>query len=264
MRKRVGIPYTIAIAGRLTPRDWAILDSLYRCRLATGKQLGRLHFAVPVPVSRRTRSDVLRRLVGLRLIRVADRPIGGLPGGERSTVYRLDTAGDLLVRLRRDPKNTRPRRRPGLPGDRFVAHVLTVTELYVQAVEAERGQRFALRDFQAEPACWWTTSDGTTLKPDAYLRVGNGEISDAWWLEADLGTESIPAVKTKLARYARFAANDGRGPGGVRPAVLITTPGTPRAEAIRTRALPATNDPDLFCVVALRDAIDAIATTLNN
>ena len=265
MRKRVGIPYTMAIAERLTPRDWAILDSLSRCRLATGKQLGRLHFANLAPASaRRTRPAVLRRLVSLRVIAVAARPIGGHGGGQRSTVYMLDTAGDTLMRLRRDPKNTRPRRRPGPPGDRFMAHVLTVTELYVQAAEAERGQRFALRDYQAEPACWWPTSDGTTLKPDAYLHVGNGDVSDRWWIEADLGTESIPTLTAKLAVYARFAENDGRGPGGVLPAILITTPGNPRADAIRTRAVPTRGDPDLFCVVALRDAIDAIATTLHN
>lgn len=266
MRQRVGIPYTIAIAEQLTPRDWEILASLDRCRLATGKQLQRLHFAnLSGDSPRVTRVRVLRRLVRLRVISKADRPAIGRTGGS-SPLYLLDTAGITLLRLRADPKGVQRRadRPPRLPSDRFIAHVLTVTELYVRAVEADRAGRFRLRAFAAEPAAWWRTSDGTTLKPDAYLRAQHGDVNDRWWIEADLGTESIPAVRAKLDRYARFAASGGRGPGGVLPAILITTPGGQRAHAIQTRAIPPDGNPDLFHPVAFRDAIDLIATTLQN
>lgn len=266
MRQRVGIPYTIAIAEQLTPRDWDILASLDRCRLATGKQLQRLHFANLTGNSPRVvRTRVLRRLVRMRVISKAERPPIGR-NGRSSPLYQLDTAGITLLRLREDPKGVQRRvdRRPRLPSDRFIAHMLTVTELYVQAVEADRAERFTLKAFAAEPAAWWRTTDGTTLKPDAYLRAEHGDVNDRWWIEADLGTESIPAVKAKLDRYARFAANGGRGPGGVLPAILITTPGGQRADAIATRALPPDADPGLFHTVAFRDSIDLIATILQN
>lgn len=266
MRRRVGIPYTIAIAERLTPRDWDVLLTLDRCRLATGTQLQRLRFAnLSGDSPRVTRTRVLRRLVRLRVIAVAHRPALGRTGGS-SPLYLLDTAGVTLLRLRSDPKQVHRRadRPPRLPSDRFIAHMLTVTELYVQAVEADRSGRFTLKAFAAEPASWWTTSQGATLKPDAYLRAERDDITDRWWIEADLGTESIPTIGAKLRRYAQFAASGGRGPGGVLPAVLVTTPGGQRADAIQTRALPTTNDPDLFRIVAFRDAIDAVATTLQN
>jgi hypothetical protein len=264
MRRRVGIPYTMAIAEQLTSRDWAILRTLHRCRLVTGRQLQRLHFAHLSPNSQTARrSRVLARLVRLRVIAVAERPAIRLGGGSASPLYFLDTAGATLLSILTDPKGTREQtvRRPGLPGDRFTAHMLTVTELYVQAVEAERAGRFALGAFAAEPASWWTSSDGMTLKPDAYLRAERGDISDRWWVEIDLGTESIPTVAAKLRRYTRFAETGGRGPGGVLPAVLITTPGDQRARAIQTRAI-ADTDAGEFHVTAFRDAIDAIATAI--
>lgn len=285
MRQRVGIPYAIAIAERLTPRDWAILSTLHRCRLATGRQLERLHFAHHAPRSRTPkRSRVLSRLVRYRVITVADRPYPGPGGGRPSPLYLLDTAGATLLQIRTDPKHAGGRaiRRPGLPGDRFVAHMLAVTELYVQAVEADRAGRFTLSAFAAEPASWWIAKDGTTLKPDAFLRATYGDVTDRWWIEVDRGTESLPTVAAKLRAYTRFATTDGHGPAGVLPAILITTPGSARADAIRTRALPPPDTPgsqaddvlpesgdgtkpaDLFHVVAFRDAIDTIATILQN
>lgn len=269
MRQRVRVPYALAVAEGLTPRDWAVLGTLRRCRVATGVQLQRLHFGDLGEMSAQvTRSRALRRLVEMRMITVSRRRTGGPGRGSAGPVYLLDTAGTTVLRMRTDPEYLTGRavRPPTLPGDRYLAHILAVTELYVQAVEADRAGRFRLAAFASEPDAWWTTTYGRVLKPDAFVRVARTDpdrapVTDRWWIEVDLDTETIATMTAKLRRYAKFAASGATGPGGLVPGVLITTPNTRRTHAIRTHAIPRTNA-DLFQVTDFADAIDTIHTIL--
>lgn len=150
--RRVRSPYVEQLAEALSDRDWAIIQSLDRVRLISGLQLERLHFSDLTGHSRSVmRWRVLKRLVDVRVLLPVERRIGTAHRGSAKLCYALDSAGIQLVRLRASLTGS-PVRRPRVPGERFVAHTLAVTELYVALVEQSRLESFTLADFEVEPA----------------------------------------------------------------------------------------------------------------
>jgi len=235
---------------------------VHRLRLITGTQLERLHFAALSPASRgRTRRRVLHRLVTWRVLTTLDRRVGGVRAGSDGLIYTLDTAGVWLT-YHHAATGTAPRR-PRQPGSAFTTHILAVTELYVRLIEHSRIQPFEVTEFDTEPACWCPDSFGGHLKPDAYTLLSTPDYNDAWWIEADLGTESLPRLRKKLQSYLDFAHQGGIGPGGVLPRVLITTPTAKRCTAIKAliTGLPTPAD-QLFHPVLHSSAIDHLIIAL--
>lgn len=232
----IGAAYLDELRERLSARDWAIMESLARVRCLSGGQLERLHFAT---LSERTqgprRRTVLARLTRWRVVATLERRIGGVRGGSSGLIFTLDTAGQRLLdhRLANDTGQAMSPRRPWTPGQLFVRHTLAVSELYVTLAEQARHDGFHLVRFDAEPACWWPNGLGGKLKPDAYIVLGTNTVTDYWWCEADLSTESLPTVKRKLTGYLNFAQRYGRGPDDVLPRVLMTMPNQARLAAIR-------------------------------
>jgi hypothetical protein len=106
--------------------------------------------------------------------------------------------------------------------------------LYVSLVEEARRGGFQLVRFDTEPACWWTNGLGGLLKPDAYVALDGDEVTDYWWCEVDLATESLPTVKRKLTSYLDFARRRQHGPDGVLPRVLMTTQTDARLAALHS------------------------------
>lgn len=204
-RTRVTMNQLVELGFQLGERDQAIIATLDRVRLATARQLERLHFTDGTPVSnaRQTRR-ALERLVGLRVLTRLERRVGGVRAGSSGFVYALDVAGQRLVR---SPEAGRYRS-PWTPGAVFVTHVLQVSDLYVQLVEAERRGDLELLEFDAEPRCWRAFAGPgggrLTLKPDAYLRVGVGSYEHAWFVEVDRATESPHTLERKLNLYRRY------------------------------------------------------------
>jgi len=230
---RVRVRHVEWIQHRLTPRDGEIIDTVARLRLATGEQLGRLHFADLAPAScDRARRRVLHRLVDWRVLATLDRRVGGVRAGSNGLVFSLDTTGQWLHRLHTAQDAATAPRRPPQPGAAFTSHILAVTALYVELVEAARRQPLIVREFQAEPACWWPHPAGGWLKPDAHTVLAAGGLRDAWWIEVDQATESLPRIRHKLATYLDFANRGGVGPAGVLPRVLITTTTPHRCRAV--------------------------------
>jgi len=230
---RVRVRHVEWVHQRLTPRDVKIIDTVARLRLVTGQQLGRLHFADLTPGSRdRARRRVLRRLVCWRVLATLDRRVGGVRAGSNGLAFTLDTAGQWLHRLHTAQDAATAPRRPPQPSAAFTSHILAVTALYVGLVEASRRQPLIVREFQAEPACWWPHPAGGWLKPDAYVVLAAAGVRDAWWIEVDQATESLPCVRLKLTAYLDFAHRGGLGPTGVLPRVLITTTTPQRRHAI--------------------------------
>lgn len=217
---------------RLSERDWWIVTAMGRVRLLTGQQIERLAFA---DLSGRSRSvvrwRVLKRLADWRVLASLPRRVGGAVRGSGSTAYALDSAGQQLVRMRDDVPDYVHVRRPTMPGERFVRHVLAVSELYVQLVEAARRGGFELADFRAEPFAWVPDGLGGWLKPDAFLSVSSSEVSDDWFAEVDLATEHIPTLKRKVETYLDFYERGQFGPNGVMPRVLFVVPDERRQEA---------------------------------
>lgn len=224
------------LSDRLSPRDWQILEFLQISRLLIGSQLERLAFVDLGGHSRSVvRWRVLKRLVDWRVLVPLNRRIGGAARGSAGTAYALDSAGLALIRLRTAAHGAEPQipRRPGLPGERFLRHVLTVSELYVQLVEASRGGGFELVEFRAEPDAWHPDGLGGWLKPDAYVLLAFGDVEDCWAIEVDKATEHLPTIRRKVETYLDFMQRGQLGPHGMMPRVLITVPDDTRQTAIQ-------------------------------
>lgn len=230
---RIRLSHIEDIAQRLSTRDAQIVDTISRLRLATGAQLERLHFADLAPSCRsRVRRRVLARLTSWRVLGTLERRIGGVRAGSVGLIYSLDTAGAWLMRLQAANAGLSAPRRPAQPGVAFTSHTLAITELYVQLAEKTRTGTFRLAVFDAEPACWWPDDLGGHLKPDAHALLATSTYQDAWWIEVDQGTETLPRLKKKLHTYVDYQRRGGIGPAGVLPRVLITTPTAQRCTAI--------------------------------
>jgi hypothetical protein len=224
---------------RLGDRDQAILQTLALTRLASGIQLERLHFNHNAPMSRGSvRRDVLSRLVAWRVLTTLPRRVGGTRAGSGGLVYALDSAGWQLVRSG-DWDGGRSIRRVGKPSDRFVKHILGVTELYVVLTELSRTGACKVVMFQAEPYCWWPNGRDGLLKPDALVVVAL-QVTNVWWLEHDRDNEDLPTIRRKLLAYLDYARRGQRGPYNAIPLVLLSVPDEARRSAIDgvIRSLP--------------------------
>lgn len=231
---RVRLGHVEWVADRLSERDRAIVSTVNRLRLATGLQLERLHFTDLSGRSRNVkRWQVLKRLVDWGVLVPLPRRIGGPAHGSAKLVYALDSTGQGVTQLHATGStDTSQVRRPGTPGERFVAHTLAVSELYVRLVEAAQHGQFRLRRFDAEPASWVPNGLGGWLKPDAYAVLSSDVYDDAWWIEVDRATEHLPTLRRKLTAYLDFMERGQLGPSGVMPRVFVTVPDEQRQAAV--------------------------------
>lgn len=260
---RVRMPYVEQLAQRLSPRDWSIISTIYRLRLISGPQLERLHFHELTGRSRSVkRSQILKRLADIGVIAQLDRLVGSANRGSAPQCYALDTAGQRLVQLRanRESPGTHVRR-PRVPGDRFIAHTLAVSELYVSLVELSRLGGFTLAEFQAEADAYRPDGVRGWIKPDAFVRMERGETADYWWYEADMATEDLlTTIRQKLLTYVHFVQRGQLGPDDVMPRVLIGAVTSKRRTAIQSVVdeLPAPADV-LFLVADMAVAAQIMA-----
>jgi hypothetical protein len=187
-----------AVKASLVGRDWMVLATLDRVRLATTGQLERMCFS---DVSDRRARRCLASLVERQVIVRLTRPVGGARAGSSGYIYGLGLAGLRLLHPHRAPQ------RPDDPGRRYLAHNLAVTELYVQLVEADRAGLLDLRDFTAEPACWRSFAGAygrAVLKPDAAVVTRQGDYENYWFIEVDRAIESRTVIAGKCEQYRRY------------------------------------------------------------
>ncbi|MCA1704568.1 MAG: replication-relaxation family protein, partial [Actinobacteria bacterium] len=114
-------------------------------------------------------------------------------------------------------------RRPAQVGERFLAHALAVSELYVTVTTGTAVAGMELEAFDTEPASWWPDGLGGWLKPDAYLVLDTHGARWHLWAEVDRATESLPTIRRKLDSYMEFYQRGCLGPNGVMPRVLVST-----------------------------------------
>jgi hypothetical protein len=204
----------------MSERDWAILGTADRLRVATGPQLERVHFAGLSERSRaRNRRNVLHRLSDWRVLAPLERRIGGTRAGSDGLVFALDSIGQQLLQHAAV-------RRPHTPLPDSLKHALAVSELVVSVLERARSDGFEVLSFAAEPWCWVPDGLGGYRKPDAHLRLATRTYVDDWWIERDMHTkayrsEDLPTIRRKLLEYLDFAERGQVGPNGVLPRVLF-------------------------------------------
>jgi len=241
------------LEGRLAERDWQIIATLARMRVATAAQLEALHFEGIA--KRRAR----RRLASLTNQRVLARParmVGGPRGGSTGHVYALDVGGQRLAGL----ASGRPPERPRPVGEAFLNHALALTEVYTRLVLAERQGLLRVLRFDAEPLSWrsYFGPGGVrvTLKPDAYAELIVDGYHDHWFLEVDLSTERSPALTRQCHLYRGYWQGGAEeADGGVFPRVLWLVPNERRAQALRQVFRRQPHDVAQMFDLALLDAV---------
>ena len=220
---------------QLGERDRLILGSLDRLRLATTRQLQRLHFTDSTPLANaRAARRHLQRLAEDDLVTALERRVGGVRAGSGAIVWALGVAGQRLMDRQR--RGSIQPRKPWTPSAPFVAHRLAIAELYVELVEASRATGALPGHFSAEPDCWrrFTGAAGpVTVKPDAYVVVAHADYDEAAFVEVDLATESLPVLANKCRVYVNYRRSGREQRAhGVFPWVVFSVPTVERRVAV--------------------------------
>lgn len=220
------------ISSRLVEADWAVLNFVSECRLASGRQLVRRFWQTSDRDTSAARAGrrTLKRLADWRVLDpLPTRAVGGLHGGSDTLIYGVGVAGVKLLARR-----GLIQKRLGTPGERYVKHTLTATTLVVALHEADRDGVLELIGVQSEPVCWrgflGAGAVRLMLKPDLFVRVGAGRVNeDRWMIEVDLATESSATIRAKALRHIAYYKSASEP---VHPRVLWAVPDTRRAEQI--------------------------------
>lgn len=195
-----------AIAARLSERDLAVMHSVGEHQFLTGHQITALHFHDHSAVSGpRIARRVLARLRVLRVLGALERTVGGVHAGSSGLIHYVDVVGDQILRGR----SGRTTRRPRDPSARFLAHRLAVADTHIDLLHAHRAGKLEIAECTIEPASWrrYPGSGGATVavKPDLYAETGAGAaLVHAWFIEVDLGTESVPTLLRKCHAYEAY------------------------------------------------------------
>jgi len=257
VRRRVSAAELSRLSTRLSERDHAVLASLSTLKLATVVHLQTLHFhghASDLTARRLTRRT-LARLHELHLVHQLKRRVGGIRAGSAGHVYTLTPVGHRLL-------GQNYRRRSSEPSLHHGEHTLAITGTIAGLHDASRQQDFDLETIQAEPTCWRSDPNGlhSTLKPDLYVELAQGEIELRWFLEIDCATESSRVLGRKLAAYTSYwQSRNEQTKHGVFPKVLWIAPDEARATFIqRTIDASADAEPKLFAVTTAEQAVATI------
>lgn len=259
MRPYVTAAQLLALREGLSGRDFAVLGAVADARLLTGGQLQRLFFDgnehASLASAARTCRRVLQRLTSDRLLVRLERRIGGVRAGSASYVYGLGAVGYRLL--------DRPGRRNAQfePSGLYVSHTIAIAEIAVQTQIASRGPGMSLLQLQWEPACWRRiTGTAREVHPDLFLAVEAAGLEYRWFVEVDLGTETLPHLLHKCRTFdAYYRTGAEQADHGVFPRVLWLMPNPQRAERLR-RAIDQARGlrPQMFVVTDNDHALDVM------
>lgn len=198
------------IEGRLSERDRAVLSSVERYRFLTARHIEILHFAehATAESGARTCRRVLARLRSQRILGVLNRRIGGVRAGSEGLVYFVDAAGE---RIQRNQESSRRRRRFDEPSSRFLDHTLAIADVAVGIIGAatEAGTEVVKLAPEGGARRHYTDRLGASqvLRPDLYVELaahpGDQDV-EAFFVEVDLGHESLPTVLGKCQLYEEY------------------------------------------------------------
>jgi hypothetical protein len=259
-RGRISTRRVELVRRQLSDRDQLILSAVEDLHLLSARQVERAIFIDGSPLTRARRCRAaLQRLTESGCLARLERRIGGVRAGSAGFVYALAPFGQRVlnpgaVRLRRVRE----------PSTAFVDHVLAISELWVQLLEAERGGRLKLIGFQPEPTCWRSFSGISVVqwvKPDAGLVTATNDWELHFFVEVDLATESQTVIRTKAATYAGYwQTGNEQTERGVFPRVLYLVPDDRRkGRIVETLSRLPAEQWQLFQVALFDQAIDVMA-----
>lgn len=225
------------IAHQLADRDRQILDLVNDHRYLSTIQVQRLVFTdhASEGSAARTARRVLARLERLSLLRSLPRRQGGVFGGSMPQTWHLAPAAARI--LRDDGKTYRTH----TPSVLYLHHCLAVADVRIQ-VEQHARQHNLRCAVAVEHAAWRRFSglggDTQWAKPDLLATLAgeddHGSFTDRWFIEVDLGTESLPTLLKKCAQYEAYRAiGIEQAEHGAFPLVLWLFTKPQRAETLR-------------------------------
>ncbi len=198
----------VAIEGKLSARDHAVLQAIRKYRFLTSTQIGRLYITDCSTKTSQTRQQnlLLQRLGNYGLIRPLERRVGGYGGGSTVQVWHLTEAGHRLLTLN-DPGD-QSRKRFSEPSALFLEHTLAIAECAVQLTcLCRESEDLTLDLVDTEPSCWRRYRDENRinyLKPDLFAITTYDGYEDRWFIEMDLGSESATQIVEKCNIYLRY------------------------------------------------------------
>lgn len=219
---RIGKRVLSMLARRLSERDFEVLRLIAEHRFLTTHQVRAFSFNdhETEGSAARTTRRVLARLQRDGLLRALDRRVGGVRAGSEATIWQLAPAGSRLIHG--DDK----RRRPEQPSDRFLTHQLAVGDVHVLLRQHRSIEAIESVTVEVEPASWRTYQgiggEPRWLQPDLYAEVTTSDFIDRYFIEVDLGSESLPTLVRKCLQYEEYRRSgieQGRGDGSF-PLVL--------------------------------------------
>lgn len=220
------------IETHLPERDRAVLELVAAHRYLTTGQLERFAFTehLSQESAARTARRVLARLERTGLLASLDRRIGGVRAGSSARVWQL-TSGSARL-LRDDGVNFRRHD----PSPRFLAHCLAVGDvnLLLRALTDHGATEVSV---EVEPASWRTfTGPGgerRSLQPDLAALITADDFEERWFLEVDLGTESLPTLLRKCGQYEAYrVSGQEQAEHGSFPLVWWVLPTSQRADRL--------------------------------
>ena len=132
----------------------------------------------------------------------------------------------------------------------------------------DRQKELSLVTVDFEPDSWRAYSrigKIVSLRPDLYAKTTCGEYEDCWFIEVDLGTESIPAILEQCRRYHDyFLTGLEQEEFGVFPLTVWIVPSAHRRDMLK-EAIRKTfaGQPSLFAVITPEDLEPLLCQKLN-
>lgn len=254
MPERVSLKQLKELEPILSDRDKDVLRFIQAYRYLTTSQIQRLHFtdAPTTSAALRAATRNLKKLRELQLIDTLTRRIGGVYSGSGSFIWRLDSAGEHLLRL--IDNKARPHRKSFEPSTYFLTHTLAVTECFVRLNEICRKRGMHLTEAQNEPYCWRpynSVGKIISLKPDLFAVTKCDSYEDRWFFEIDLATESPIKIIEKCRRYYKYYQSGlEQQQFGVFPLVVWIVPDDTRKNSIEVHIKREfSRFPNIFTVI---------------
>jgi hypothetical protein len=246
----------------LLPRDWAVLDQVRDLRLMTAAQIQAVHFPLvdhaTAEAAGRACRRVLARLSRDGLVVRLQRTVGGVRGGSSGWLYAASPLGHRLL------DGNGPRRRFKEPSITFVHHTLAISQLVVDLIDRQAAKEIEILRLEAEPRCWrrFTSVAGQQIiRPDLFVALGAGEFEHHWFVEMDLGTETMVRRITKCKQYeAYYRSGSEQAAHDLFPKVLWCLPNEILAEELRERIRRTKSlTPEIFETTTRGDVLPVLA-----
>ncbi|MFT4042903.1 MAG: replication-relaxation family protein [Gordonia sp. (in: high G+C Gram-positive bacteria)] len=237
-RRRIDSDELRRIAGAMPERDRDVLQRIDAHRYLTTHQIQAFAFTDhgSDESAARTTRYVLARLERLALIRSLPRRVGGVRAGSAARIWQLAPAGARLLRAEGQTYRSHE------PSLRFLRHCLAIADVHLGLRDLRALDAVEAVEVATEPQAWrryvGPGGEQRLLQPDLATVIRTREFVDRWFIEVDLGTESLPTVLKKCGQYETYRASGiEQDAHHAFPLVIWIFTNAERAEKVRTSIL---------------------------